>query len=195
MLTGRSYGSLAEFWLSAVEMTWFLQAQTISFFFFFQEKDGIRDTSVTGVQTCALPIYRDCALPRCSDAMEPLAIRRGDSDPNGHSHGPQWIDSSVGADVPCRHTHARRSAERSWLGRRPCRDGYSSAGQRRHVGEPNTCDWFAGRGVFARHGANGVDGVSFLHFRANALAKVECRAGHVAGSAFWAAPFGSPGGV
>src|SRR5437879_13869483 len=28
------------------------------FFFFFQAEDGIRDTSVTGVQTCALPISR-----------------------------------------------------------------------------------------------------------------------------------------
>src|SRR5437762_4796425 len=28
----------------------------ICFFFFFQAEDGIRDTSVTGVQTCALPI-------------------------------------------------------------------------------------------------------------------------------------------
>src|SRR5437016_8148586 len=28
------------------------------FFFFFQAEDGIRDWSVTGVQTCALPIYR-----------------------------------------------------------------------------------------------------------------------------------------
>ena len=27
------------------------------FFFFFQAEDGIRDWSVTGVQTCALPIY------------------------------------------------------------------------------------------------------------------------------------------
>src|SRR5437762_11073429 len=27
-----------------------------SLFFFFQAEDGIRDTSVTGVQTCALPI-------------------------------------------------------------------------------------------------------------------------------------------
>ena len=26
-------------------------------FFFFQAEDGIRDTSVTGVQTCALPIF------------------------------------------------------------------------------------------------------------------------------------------
>src|SRR5438046_3456618 len=27
-------------------------------FFFFQAEDGIRDWSVTGVQTCALPIYK-----------------------------------------------------------------------------------------------------------------------------------------
>ena len=26
-------------------------------FFFFQAEDGIRDRDVTGVQTCALPIY------------------------------------------------------------------------------------------------------------------------------------------
>src|SRR5438094_6134032 len=28
------------------------------FFFFFQAEDGIRDRTVTGVQTCALPIYK-----------------------------------------------------------------------------------------------------------------------------------------
>src|SRR5882757_3208474 len=28
------------------------------FFFFFQAEDGIRDIGVTGVQTCALPIWR-----------------------------------------------------------------------------------------------------------------------------------------
>src|SRR3989475_7239542 len=28
----------------------------VSFFFFFQAEDGIRDLTVTGVQTCALPI-------------------------------------------------------------------------------------------------------------------------------------------
>src|SRR2546427_7729941 len=31
------------------------------FFFFFQAEDGIRDLTVTGVQTCALPILR-CRL-------------------------------------------------------------------------------------------------------------------------------------
>src|SRR2546427_9075564 len=30
----------------------------ISIFFFFQAEDGIRDLTVTGVQTCALPISR-----------------------------------------------------------------------------------------------------------------------------------------
>src|SRR5690606_40981484 len=30
----------------------------IFFFFFFQAEDGIRDFHVTGVQTCALPIWR-----------------------------------------------------------------------------------------------------------------------------------------
>src|SRR5207245_7020750 len=29
----------------------------VYFFFFFQAEDGIRDATVTGVQTCALPIY------------------------------------------------------------------------------------------------------------------------------------------
>src|SRR5882762_11041161 len=37
------------------------------FFFFFQAEDGIRDSSVTGVQTCALPI----SLP----ALEPETER------------------------------------------------------------------------------------------------------------------------
>src|SRR5437763_16203201 len=48
------------------------------FFFFFQAEDGIRDTSVTGVQTCALPIYQlHVALPsRLKGAgTVPLVVR------------------------------------------------------------------------------------------------------------------------
>src|SRR2546425_4741224 len=33
-------------------------------FFFFQAEDGIRDKLVTGVQTCALPIFRRCIRDR-----------------------------------------------------------------------------------------------------------------------------------
>src|SRR5262249_58542294 len=36
----------------------------LSVFFFFQAEDGIRDWSVTGVQTCALPISPSIAAPR-----------------------------------------------------------------------------------------------------------------------------------
>src|SRR5256885_7427166 len=42
------------------------------FFFFFQAEDGIRDYKVTGVQTCALPIY----YPR-QRAMFGIAQRAG----------------------------------------------------------------------------------------------------------------------
>src|SRR5438309_5205968 len=34
------------------------------FFFFFQAEDGIRDGTVTGVQTCALPILDRVRKPR-----------------------------------------------------------------------------------------------------------------------------------
>src|SRR5258706_4637981 len=42
----------------------------IRVFFFFQAEDGIRDWSVTGVQTCALPISRllDDPAPRVREA-------------------------------------------------------------------------------------------------------------------------------
>ena len=37
--------------------------------FFFQAEDGIRDTSVTGVQTCALPIWKAIAAPRSKSVI------------------------------------------------------------------------------------------------------------------------------
>src|SRR5256884_3186900 len=66
-------------------------------FFFFQAEDGIRDVAVTGVQTCALPIYlaRDAAelievdydiLPAVADPEK--ALTKGA--PAVH---PQWPDN------------------------------------------------------------------------------------------------------
>src|SRR2546430_8872385 len=46
-----------------------------SVFFFFQAEDGIRDLTVTGVQTCALPIYVRPAR-RSSRALNPCTARR-----------------------------------------------------------------------------------------------------------------------
>src|SRR5438445_3725724 len=42
----------------------------LSQLFFFQADDGIRDIGVTGVQTCALPIWR---------GRLPIALRAGDA--------------------------------------------------------------------------------------------------------------------
>src|SRR2546430_14712959 len=39
-----------------------LRREAGRFFFFFQAEDGIRDLTVTGVQTCALPIYERLSL-------------------------------------------------------------------------------------------------------------------------------------
>src|SRR5699024_12077411 len=42
---------------------------SISYYFFFQAEDGIRDRNVTGVQTCALPI---------SGSTDTLGVGQGD---------------------------------------------------------------------------------------------------------------------
>src|SRR5690348_17633256 len=50
------------------------------FFFFFQAEDGIRDGRVTGVQTCALPIYDTRGYcPVCGIGLSqnaPFSVRR-----------------------------------------------------------------------------------------------------------------------
>src|SRR5207237_1863000 len=45
-------------------------------FFFFQAEDGIRDSSVTGVQTCALPISRQKRTPPFSPTAPPPSATR-----------------------------------------------------------------------------------------------------------------------
>src|SRR6476661_10657292 len=48
-------------------------------FFFFQAEDGIRDSSVTGVKTCALPISRSASTP-VHDPAVPWKARRSTSE-------------------------------------------------------------------------------------------------------------------
>src|SRR5256886_12668666 len=49
-------------------------AASLTTFFFFQAEDGIRDLTVTGVQTCALPISVVAAARAASDPrLEPPA--------------------------------------------------------------------------------------------------------------------------
>src|SRR5215210_6676036 len=56
----------------------------IVFFFFFQAEDGIRDTSVTGVQTCALPICVDARRPD----REPEQAQQQECRERGEQAGP-----------------------------------------------------------------------------------------------------------
>src|SRR5438046_9049810 len=68
--------------------------------FFFQAEDGIRDWSVTGVQTCALPIYhpcasrssRPCSPPSCRCPLSPRRCRppRSEERRVGKEGRPGW---------------------------------------------------------------------------------------------------------
>src|SRR5438093_13723037 len=55
-------------------------AVVVFIFFFFQAEDGIRDWSVTGVQTCALPIW--LAFVPVTDAKANLIPLPQRADPN-----------------------------------------------------------------------------------------------------------------
>src|SRR5690606_41061888 len=47
------------------------------FRFFFQAEDGIRAFHVTGVQTCALPIYRECRTQAADEPRTCSPIKLG----------------------------------------------------------------------------------------------------------------------
>src|SRR6478735_10512845 len=92
------------------------------FSFFFQAEDGIRYYKVTGVQTCALPIYalesrrnaHDLFLRLTTGCVEPLD-RLDRPDPDLLLHDPQVVPGTVDPGAPndvrhlakARHVHAR----------------------------------------------------------------------------------------
>src|SRR5437763_8660534 len=81
---------------------------TICFFFFFQAEDGIRDTSVTGVQTCALPIY-----PGACGRLVSLGAVDGDSGGRG---GTPWSGRGD------RRDRGRALGTYAQIGRASCRE-------------------------------------------------------------------------
>src|SRR5690606_39598791 len=90
------------------------------YFFFFQAEDGIRDFHVTGVQTCALPIWSSTA------ASSHDRVRRGASRlPRSRADLPGAGDRSVDLLQPCgpggrsRGTSGSLVAE---IGRASCRE-------------------------------------------------------------------------
>src|SRR5690348_17447830 len=77
------------------------------FFFFFQAEDGIRDGRVTGVQTCALPIY---ARRQHRALLDDEHLH-----PRGHLCHGLWRPLDVDRDDPLLHPHRlrRRAVRRS----------------------------------------------------------------------------------
>src|SRR3712207_1175060 len=62
-------------------------------FFFFQAEDGIRDIGVTGVQTCALPIYdgaRGDQCDNCGNQLDPVDLIDPRSRINGET--PKFVE-------------------------------------------------------------------------------------------------------
>src|SRR3712207_7504372 len=88
------------------------------FFFFFQAEDGIRDIGVTGVQTCALPIFsppKALLLRRISQRKNGAPISEV-TIPNGISCGAMAVRAK-------RSTHTSRIApEIAEIGRASCRE-------------------------------------------------------------------------
>src|SRR5207302_3502711 len=83
------------------------------FFFFFQAEDGIRDFHVTGVQTCALPIYR-ATCHRCRrkrSRRRNCRLRRRTGALRGqHRRAPRlgWCAEAERGDGPARRSEERR---------------------------------------------------------------------------------------
>src|SRR2546430_11278283 len=105
-------------------MPWRWTADAQECFFFFQAEDGIRDLTVTGVQTCALPIY----LPErerggCAAQRRP--------DPEHHREWPELL-----RNLPCRPLAAPEP--------RPSRRSRADRGRRseeRRVGKECRSRW------------------------------------------------------
>src|SRR2546425_6502836 len=88
----------------------------IFFFFFFQAEDGIRDKLVTGVQTCALPIFEPRTVglpvfhttqhlnrPRSEQARRRLCPRRADA-----------VDQEVGGEVRSEERRVGKECRSRW---------------------------------------------------------------------------------
>src|SRR5207245_7142608 len=83
----------------------------ILFIFFFQAEDGIRDATVTGVQTCALPILTAPVL-RCPDFNKDFII---ECDASKYCVGACLVQEFQGKQHPIAFTSAKLSgAQLHW---------------------------------------------------------------------------------
>src|SRR5947209_13845042 len=97
-----------------------------TFLFFFQAEDGIRDIGVTGVQTCALPIWNQIKIGT------KVPVSTGGSF-QGQSQF-QYID--VGTSIDCKLIESGERSEERRVGKE-CRSRWSSYDQRKNKSDFN----------------------------------------------------------
>src|SRR5207249_8764036 len=100
---------------------------------FFQAEDGIRDRNVTGVQTCALPIFIR-PRPRCGSAIGGLSSERSNRQRVAPSAPPKVRRASV---------LARGCSERGVQRRLVLEPMLTSRSEERRVGKEWRSTWAA----------------------------------------------------
>src|SRR5437762_2469377 len=128
------------------------QVEEREIYFFFQAEDGIRDTSVTGVQTCALPISGDAERPtreREEESSGPGRLKKRKEGKKRKGISAQAkrelrndlsIDSNIEMDrseerrvgKECRYRGETQHDEKNQAGRR-ARDIFFFSSRRRHT--------------------------------------------------------------
>src|SRR3712207_7796354 len=93
-----------------------MEVRCVFFFFFFQAEDGIRDIGVTGVQTCALPIYYGENAGEEKFAKAQLAIQGFEkySDMLLEVQDPEKVDSIAGATVRSEERRVGKECRSRW---------------------------------------------------------------------------------
>src|SRR5437763_11601054 len=102
-------------------------------FFFFQAEDGIRDTSVTGVQTCALPISGGTPTRSCRRRGRPTP--EGADAPNAdgrekkrHGVGDEGQPNAGRYQGTCKRRAACVTGRLGQIGRASCRERGEESG-------------------------------------------------------------------
>src|SRR5689334_24160589 len=100
-------------------------------FFFFQAEDGIRDGTVTGVQTCALPIYATTTMWGFHQRAPRTAAMNG----SAPARPPDlFISRPAGASSPPRRVRRNKHLAAVRLRRRS---------EERRVGKGGSARWWA----------------------------------------------------
>src|SRR5687767_15685444 len=93
-------------------------------FFFFQAEDGIRDKLVTGVQTCALPIFPTSAILPCVMIEQWSPSRLRSALPSGMTYSSSGTSPLVLYSISPSRKHTGLRSEERRVGKE-CRSRWS----------------------------------------------------------------------